>query len=240
MRMKTIKYIIAVISLCVVFACKKQDTMYYEGGELISFYIGQYDADSTSYTFAFHPTPKAQDTVFVNMRIQGATQDRPRTIKVKAGEGTTALLGTDFLLPEIQIPANAITVKYPVVIYNTEKLKDKSLRIVLHVDASADFQPGGEGQEIGGTKALNSYKVWFSNKADRPAYWSRIQRNFGSFSVVRYQFMIKVMGFSDFSPETIGDYGLFTYPLVLRQALAKEVAEKGEPIIDENGIKLSF
>ena len=238
--MKTMKYIIAILSLCAVVACKKQETMYYEGGELISFYIGRYESDSTSYTFAFHPTPKAKDTVFVNMRIQGTKQDRPRTIKVKAGEGTTALMGTDFLLPEIQIPANALTVKYPVVLLNTEKIKKEALRIVLQVDASPDLQPGGEGREIGGTQAINSYKIWFSNKANKPAYWGQIERDFGSFSVVRYQFMIKVMGFHNFSPDAIGDYGLFTYPLVLREALAKEVAAKGEPIIDENGDELSF
>ncbi|QBQ41384.1 DUF4843 domain-containing protein [Sphingobacterium psychroaquaticum] len=238
--MKIKIFIIVIFSFMAFVSCKKQETMYYEGGELITFYRGRYDVDSTTYTFAFHPKPKERDTIYLNMRAQGAAQSRQRLIKVKAGVGTTAILGEDFLLPEIYLPADSFSVKYPVIILNSEKIKTKSLKIVAEVDASTDLVPGATGREIGGTYAMNSYKIWFSNKADKPAYWSRIEYYFGSFSVARLRFMISTLGISDFSVEAIGDYGLYNYPVTLRNAMKRYVEENKGPLIDEFGEIVNF
>lgn len=237
--MRTQRYIIAIISFVLCLACKKQGTMYYEGGELISFYRERLELDSMNYTFAFHPVPKDRDTIYIKMRVQGTRQSRPRTVKVKAGTGTTAVLGQDFLLPDAILPADSLIVRYPVIVMNSEKLKTRSLKIVVEVAASEDLQPGGTGKEIAGSYALKSYKIWFSNKAEKPAYWGNIEYYFGSFSVARLSFMIQVLGINDFSPAAIGDYGLYTYPVTLRNALMRYVDQHG-PLMDEFGEEVNF
>jgi len=237
--MNTRKYIFFVGLLFAMAACKKQNTILFEGAERVSFFIGEYDVDSTSYTFAFDPIKKERDTLFLKMRIQGRTQDRPRTIKVKPGLGTTAVLGEDFLMPEVLLPADSVTINYPLILINTPKMETQALRIVAEVAASEDFLPGGQGLTIGGTKAINSYKIWVSNKPERPLYWDDVEYDFGSFSATRIRFMISVLGISDFSYDTIGAYGTFTYPVILRNALIKYEAANG-PLIDEFGERVTF
>ncbi|MFD2556753.1 DUF4843 domain-containing protein [Sphingobacterium tabacisoli] len=237
--MKTRKYFIFAGLLCALMACKKQETMLFEGEERVSFFIGEYDVDSTSYTFAFDPVTKERDTLYLKMRIQGRKHNRPRTIKIQPGVGTTAVLGQDFLLPEVVLPADSVTVNYPLILINTPKMETQALRIVAEVAASDDFLPGGTGQAIGGTKAINSYKIWVSNKPERPVYWDDVESDFGPFSATRIRFMISVLGVSDFSYDTIGAYGTFTYPVILRNALVKYEAANG-PLIDEFGQRVTF
>lgn len=235
--MKVLKYFFAMCML--VTACEKQETMYYQGEARISFYLAQYEIDSLNYSFAFDPIPKDVDTVYVKMRIQGPTLSRERIISVKAGEGTTAVLGIDFELPTIKLPAGANVIDYPLVIFNSSAIKNKSVKVVLQVAESEDFLPGATGQEIGGTSAVNSYKVWLSNKLDKPAYWDDVLYYFGEFSEVRLRFMISTLGISDFSRASIGAYGLYNYPLSLRNALVQYEAQNG-PLIDEFGNPVTF
>ncbi|WP_294346340.1 DUF4843 domain-containing protein [uncultured Sphingobacterium sp.] len=237
--MKTIQYFIFAGLLLALMACKRQDTILFEGEERISFFIGEYDVDSTSYTFAFDPVKKERDTIYLKMRIQGRTHDRARAIKVKPGAGTTAVLGEDFLFPEVILPADSITINYPIILINTPKMEAQALRIVAEVAASDDFLPGGTGQVIDGTKAINLYKIWVSNKPERPVYWDDAEYYFGSFSATRIRFMISVLGISDFSYDAIGAYGWYTYPVILRNALVKYEATKG-PLIDEFGQRVTF
>lgn len=237
--MKTIQYFIFAGLLFALMACKRQDTILFEGEERISFFIGEYDVDSTSYTFAFDPVKKERDTIYLKMRIQGRTHDSARAIKVKPGAGTTAVLGEDFLFPEVILPADSITINYPIILINTPKMEAQALRIVAEVAASNDFLPGSTGQVIDRTKAINSYKIWVSNKPERPVYWDDAEYYFGSFSATRIRFMISVLGINDFSYDAIGAYGSYTYPVILRNALAKYETTNG-PLIDEFGQRVTF
>lgn len=237
--MKTTLFFTLFVALVAMVSCQQKETMYYEGGELISFYRGRLEPDSTNYTFAFNPLPKQKDTVYIKMRVQGTRQSRPRLVQVLAAEGSTAKLGEDLLLPEVYLPADSLTLNYPVILFNTEKLKNTSLKIVLKVAPSVDLSPGASGREIGGSYAMQSYTIWFSNRAEQPAYWRSIEAYFGTFSATRLRFMIQTLGTTDFSSDTIGAYGLYTYPVTLRNALAKYKATNG-PLIDEFGQEVTF
>lgn len=237
--MNIYKYITVLLFVLLLMACEKQETMYYQGEDRISFVLGKYEVDSLSYSFAFDPIPKQRDTIYLKMRIQGAAQDRDRDVSLSVGEGTTAVLNEDFIIPPFQVPAGAITINYPLILINSEKMKSKSVRIVLDVGESVDFLPGGIGQEIGETFAVNRYKVWVSNKPDKPAYWDDVSYYFGDFSATKLRFMISTLGISDFSYERIGAYGLYNYPVALRNALVKYEAING-PLIDEFGDPVTF
>lgn len=237
--MSNYKYITMLLFFLSLMGCKKQETIYYQGEESVSFVLGKFESDSLSYTFAFDPVPKERDTIYLKMRIQGPAQDRPRRIVLKAVEGTTAVLNEDFIIPSFSVPAAAITVDYPIILINSEKMKTKSVRIVLDVAESEDFLPGGVGQEIGETFAVNTYKIWVSNKPDKPSYWDDVAYYFGEFSAEKLRFMISTLGIADFSYEKIGAYGLYNYPVTLRNALAKYEDMNG-PLIDEFGDPVTF
>lgn len=234
------KYLLFFSLLCLTLACKKQEVATYSGEDGITFYRGQYESDSLSYSFAFSLTPKQRDTLFLNMRVQGAATDFARTVSVKAATGSTASEGVDYLLPEVKLPAGSISIRYPVVLLNSPGMLTNVYRLVVEVAPNKDFATGAYGSEITGeTVAVKSMKIDVTNTIVRPSYWDYIEGYFGAFSVRKFKFMIEVTGFTNFSQEAIGIDGSYNLPVKLRNALAEYEAING-PMIDENKNEVTF
>lgn len=233
------KYLIILLLAAVCWSCGKDDLIDYEGGDGIAFYVGQYEIDSVSYSFAYSPVPISRDTVYLKMRVVGGAANHPRTIAVKAGVGTTARQGVDFILPEHILPAGALTVDYPVILLNSPEMEDTEFRLVAEVAESKDFTAGATGQEIGGTFNLPKMLVKITNRIVMPTYWPDVESAFGTFSAVKFRFMIQVTGLTDFSYEAIGTSGVYNLPVRLQNALLEYEAANG-PLIDENGNPVTF
>ena len=234
------KYLLFFSLLCLTLACKKQDVATYSGDNGITFYRGQYEADSLSYSFAFSIKPKQKDTVFLKMRVQGPAVDFARTVSVKAAAGSTARENIDYQLPEAKLPAGTLTLMYPVVLLNSPGMLTNTYRLIVEVAPNKDFSTGGFGAEITGkTIAVKSVKIDVSNQILQPTYWPSIQGSFGPFSVAKFKFMIQVTGLTDFSDEAIGIDGFYNLPVKLGNALAAYEAVNG-PLIDENGNRVTF
>lgn len=234
------KYLLFFSLLCLTLACKKQEVATYSGDDGISFYRGQYESDSLSYSFAISRTPKQKDTLFLKMRVQGAATDYARTVSVKAAQGTNARDGVDYLLPDAKLPPGAITIMYPVILLNSPGMLTNVYRLVVEVAPNKDFRAGALGSEITGqTVAVKSIKIDISNTLLRPTYWNSVEGSFGTFSVVKFKFMIKVTGLTDFSQEAIGVDGVYNLPIKLQNALVEYEAVNG-PMIDENGNQVTF
>ena len=234
------KYLLLFSLLCLTLACKKQDVATYSGENGISFYRGQYETDSLSYSFAFSITPKQKDTIFLKMRVQGPAVDHARTISVKAAEGTTARENVDYRLSDAKLPAGALTLMYPVVLLNSPEMLTNTYRLIVEVAPNKDFTTVALGSEITGeTIALKSIKIDVSNRIVQPTYWTSIQGSFGTFSVAKFKFMIQVTGLTDFSDEAIGIDGFYNLPVKLSNALVVYEAANG-PLIDENGNRVTF
>jgi len=237
--MKKLFYIILIIGSLV--ACKKEEVPFYSGPDGITIYLDTYDTDSLNYSFAFQPLGTEVDTIYLQMRILGATKGYDRKIRVVAGDGTTAQEGVDFKLLEGVMPADSLTISYPVVIYNTEGILEQAKKIVVAVAANDDFVPGATRLETAGTRVCDHYKIWISNRVDKPDYWSDIEYYFGEYSETKFRFMISTLGITDFSYENIGAVGLYNYPLQLNNALEVYKQEnQGEPLEDEEGEVVTF
>lgn len=237
------RLLIIIITVFLTVGCQKEEIPSYTGKEAISFFIGPFDLDSLVYSFAYELEVKQHDTIFLDMRLQGPVTSYPRAIKIKASEGTTATEGVDFQLPEFYLPAGSTVAQYPVVVYNTKAMNDRSLRIVLDVATSDDLVPGATGQvgqDDGRTIAINQYKILVSNILEQPSYWADIEYFFGTFSQTKFRFMIDVLQITDFSTESIGVSGLYNYPIVLREALQEYEREHGEPLTDEFEEEVTF
>lgn len=234
------KYLLFFSLLCLTLACKKQEVATYSSEDGITFYRGQYESDSLSYSFAFSITPKQRDTIFLNMRVQGAAKDFARTVSVKAAAGSTAREGVDYLLPEVKLPAGDLTIRYPVILLNSPGMLTNIYRLVVEAVPNKDFAKGAYGSEITGeTVAVKSMKIDVTNTIVRPTYWGSMQGYFGTFSVRKFKFMIEVTGLTNFSEEAIGIDGAYNLPLKLRNALAEYEAING-PMIDENNNQVTF
>lgn len=233
------KFGILLGTILLALGCQKEEVPFFESKPGISFYVGQYETDSIVYSFAYDLVLKNVDTLYLNMRVMGAAEQHARKVTVVAGDGTTARAGVDYELPDAYLPAGALTMQYPVVLFNTPEMAQQQFLLVLDVVANEDLIVGASGREIGTTVATNIFKINVSNILEEPSYWAGIARFFGPFSAVRYRFMVDVIGITDFSSQNIGVSGTYNYPIVLKDALAKYEAEHG-PLIDENDVRVTF
>lgn len=241
------RYIILVALVCFLFACKKENVPFYSEKDGIAFYTSNaVGSDSTAYSFALNSTPKVRDTVYFDMRVVGKKADYARAITVVPGEGTTATLGTDFLLPEVKLPAGQLELKYPIILLKTAAMATQSYTIMADVAVSNDFILGAVGElprssstVLTTTVNRRRVKVSVTDRLIQPIYWTSVQTYFGVYSNVKLRFMIEVLGITDFSSNAIGANGRLNYPLKLRQALLVYESANG-PLLDENGVRVTF
>lgn len=225
-------------------ACKKDQTETFNGKAGISFYyISGGGADSTNFSFANQLQQNSRDTIFVRMRVMGSAVNYPREIEVKALPATTATEGVHFFLPKITLPADSLTIAYPIILINTSDLKTNTYHLEVAVAENKDFIQGAVGQANVTTRNIPVYKINFNNQLIKPDYWLYIANYFGDYSNVKYRFMIDVCGITDFRPDYIGGFLLYSdflnYNVKLKNAL-KAYTDIFGPMLDENGTVISF
>lgn len=244
---RIMKYLLYVTIVLLLFSCKKETVETYQGKDGVSFFAYTYQQLHTtavrSYSFAFQKTLKTRDTMYIPLRLTGKLSDKPRTVLLKTAEGTTATAGVDFELKEVTIPPGASTFNYPLILLNSAGMASNVYRIVLEPAETKDFTLGTLGQTPGINEITEEnfryLKIDVSSMYVRPAYWDILDEDFGEFSAVKYKFMVKVLGITDFSLDSIGSDGLLNFPVTLRNALADYEAANG-PLLDENGQEISF
>lgn len=240
------RYLLFLIILSAFMSCKKQEVSTYEGKEGISFFAYTWEnyhlTTVKNYSFAFSLTPVARDTIYLTMRVTGKIADHPRTVLLRAAEGTTATAGVDYELKEAIIPAGAYKFDYPVIVINSPGMLTNTYRLVLEPAETKDFILGTLGLTPATANGYTEqnfryYKIDLTNQLLQPNSWQT--GLFGVFSAVKYRFMLQVTGLTDFSIEAIGNDGVYNLPVKLNNALSEYEAVNG-PLIDENGLRVSF
>ncbi|MGQ7856302.1 DUF4843 domain-containing protein [Pedobacter sp. WC2501] len=233
------KYLSILFLVIFALGCKKVDVPTFDSADGISFYTDYFtDPDSINYSFALQPLAKDRDTIFLRMRLVGKPSNVARSIKLKALQGSTARLNTDYLLPEVKLPANQLFIRYPLVVLNTPELNTQTLNLILGVDQGSELVAGAPGIATNSSKNFNQIKIKITNQLIEPDYWESVSFLFGSFSVVRFQFMVKVTGLTNFDQKNgLGE--LFRIQVQLNKALSDYVQLNG-PLIDEYGNQINF
>jgi len=234
------KNLILFFLLAFTLGCKKDDIITYQGTDGISFYTNYFtNIDSVNYSFALQPQVKERDTIFIPMRLEGKPAAVDRNIKLRALPGSTARAGIDYSLADIKLPANQLKVNYPLVIYNTPEMSTTNFKLILAVDPSSELVAGAPGLATDQSRNFAQMKVQITNLLIRPAYWDFIEYAFGSFSVTKIQFMIRVTGLNNFGPDALNFAATLNMQVQLRNALAEYERVNG-PLIDETGNQVSF
>jgi hypothetical protein len=245
---RIMKYLLYIMVVACLFSCKKEVVETYQGKDGVSFFAYTFELLHTtavrSYSFALQATQKQRDTLFIPMRITGKLSDQPRTVLLKTAQGTTATAGVDFELKEFTVPSGASTFNYPLILINSTGMASNVYRIVLEPAETKDFTLGTLGQTPATTtlqteENFRYLKIDVTGQYIEPSYWIYLQADFGEFSAVKYKFMVKTLGITDFSYDKIGSDGLLNFPVTLRNALAAYEAANG-PLLDENGQQISF
>ncbi|TDQ79212.1 DUF4843 domain-containing protein [Sphingobacterium yanglingense] len=232
------RYCILFVCLISLLGCKQDEIMFFQSNDAMSIYKGQYEADSTSFSFAYYLPAVTKDTIWVTIRVQGKRSAEDRIVEMKAVEGTTALLGTDFVLPEFVFKAGSDTARYPVVLLRNESLKSTTKTIKLSVKPNSYFERGALGQEIGKTYSIETYTIHFNDYLSKPGYWSALENYVGAFSVAKFQFMLSVYG-AEFDFAALSTAERLNLRLRLRTALVDYEAKNG-PLYDENNQRVTF
>lgn len=254
---KTGLALLTVVLSSVFNSCDQAELIGYDASyDGIAFYIAGNgtEADSLSYSFAYNTEVLEKDTIFIKMRLVGKLSDSDRAIKVIADEGTTAIAGTHYKLPDIVLPAGEGTIDYPLVLFNTADLKTNDYKIKLKIVASDDLKVGAIGREVGTTNIVNGsasvtsttinldhYTVNFNNKLSEPSYWTDLTYyDYGTFSVTKFQFMLKTLGADLMNSAPTWTYNqTLNYRIKLINALTAYEATNG-PLLDENGVQVKF
>lgn len=234
------------IMIVSVISCSKQEVPAYHQPDAVTFYYNNGDADSVSYSFSTIGFGKQFDTVWLQMRVLGTVTNTERPVKLRAVPGSAARAGVDYKLPDFVVKPGVSSFLYPLVVYKTPEMKNDVLRLILEVQPTESF-PGqaAEGLVAGLTALDNTYsvnriKVDLTDKLIKPNAWPN---KFGTYSDVKYSFVILALGTGDFRLTSQG--GDWTSTLLdlavveLRTALTQYELDNG-PLIDETGVRVTF
>jgi hypothetical protein len=249
--------IIFIAFIIILFnSCDKSEiTPYNSVYDGIAFYIAgdNSETDSLSYSFAYNTEHLEKDTIYIKMRLSGEIKSYDREIGVESTKATTATENVHFDLPNIVLPAGEGFINYPLIIYNTPDLTENDYKIVLKIVPTKDLLVAPLGREIGtttvtGTGISNSattinidkFTVKFNNKLTAPEYWSLLNSSYGSFSITKFQFMLKILGADAMNSVPEWSYNqTINNRIKMQNALIDYVNENG-PMIDENNEVVSF
>lgn len=183
----------ALIASSLLGACKKAEELKYDSHDNVYFDFPNAQKDSVLYTFAFHPE-KAQDTIYLPVRISGIRKDADRKFVIVVDkDSTTAIAGKHYKAfePSYTMLKNTGVTYVPLTLYNTDTaLQNKSVRIKMTLAATPDFG-------IAIPEKLIS-RVVFSSKLEHEAWWDW-WFDPSTYSQTKNQFFIIVTGLTSLS-----------------------------------------
>ena len=247
--MRIIQYFLFIsFGASLMAGCTKSELQAYEEPDMVYVYQHASDPnrDSITYSFATKPASLMTDTVKVPLRIMGLSKAINRTVAVRTvTDGTTAKEGQHFSLLPTVIKANEYAGYIPVLVKRSTDLKTTEVRLTVEVIESPDFKPGvpasaPQSPRAGGKLTM---LVKLNDFLTKPANWdSFMSFYFGTFSQVKYAFVIQVTGRSEFltsGTDPVSSSQMTYYKILCKNALAVHNASN-PPLTDEFGMPVSF
>ena len=240
MNTKHFYSILCALGLLCVFctACSSDEDFFYQDEprvRLVGDKIWAVGTDSVTFSFVAYPADFTQMTIDVDAEIMGETADRDRTVNLVVDNALTTASASQYTVPTtVTVPAGQARGTFPVVIKRDASLEKKAVRLYLKVGESVDFKPGVNEE--------NHIVFIWSDVLSRPTNWSELEPFFGTYSNVKYRFMLEnAGGVSEFSTDTMSWAQLNSFRIRFQNALNDyNAAHPGHPLTDENGNLVSF
>lgn len=254
--MKNKFIILTTIGLSCLFACNENEYPTYDNSyAAVNIWLGGTNSrvDSMTYNYSYS---LAKDSIMFNARVVGEIKDYDRFFTLEAIDGTLEEAQGSYSIAQYCIKAGEYQATFPIY-FDKNNLKDSSLftqndgSIILALKEDSIFSKGTNGYQ--------DLTIILKNRMAKPDTWDEAvppqypySRFFGSYSERKYQFMISVLGYKDFTIEY--NMGVnydeetnrvsYIYASYLQSkvklALEEYNATHSEPLMDEYGYPVTF
>ena len=210
-----------------------------------------YESTTYNYSYAYE-----EGSVTFYAQISGMPTDHDRVFHLEPFGGDSALMISTVRTEDYVIPAGQIGGTYQVY-FNTQRLSDPNL--FTQTDGIIHFRVVPNDEFAIGTENHQEFTVVLKNYLAKPDNWDAanyprvpLSKYFGTYSRVKYQFMIEHLGLIDFeinyNTQTSYDeennivsavYAVYLQQ-VMQRALAEYNATHDKPLTDEFGNPVLF
>lgn len=248
--------ILAALSLLAVGCSKEEVSTYDTSLCCLNLWVGTqagavYESTTYNYSYAYE-----EGDVTFYAQISGMPSKHDRTFRLEAYGDDLERMGNTIRTEEYVIPAGEIGGTYQVH-FNSQLLSDPTLfttengRIHFRMVSNDDFSIGTEDHQ--------SFTVVLKNYLAKPDNWDTanfprvpLSRFFGTYSRVKYQFMIEHLQLIDFeinyntqtSYDEEANVISYSYATYLQQVMQRALNEYNEthdtPLTDEYGNPVTF
>ncbi len=249
---RTIQYSLCILCLMAATACQKEEIMKFDPTMAgLNIWVGTsggaiYEETTYNYSYAIE-----EGSVTFYARVYGVPADYDRTFTLEPfGDDIDEIIPT-IRTEEYVMPAGAISGEYKVY-FNSKNLPSNDL--FTENDGKVSFRMTDNGNFNAGAENMQSFTVVLRNRIAKPDNWDSanyplvaLSKYFGTYSRVKYQFMIEHLGLIDFiisySAATSIDETTNTispaYAVYLQQMMQEKLDEYNAthdtPLTDENG-----
>lgn len=249
---RTIQYSLCMLCIMAVTACQQEEIMKFDPTMAgLNIWVGTsggaiYEEVSYNYSYALE-----EGSVTFYARVYGVPADYDRTFTLEPfGDYIDEIIPT-IRTEEYVMPAGAVSSEYKVY-FNSENLPTEDL--FTEYDGKISFRMVDNDTFGAGAENMQSFTVVLRNRIAKPDNWDSanypqvaLSKYFGTYSRVKYQFMIEHLGLIDFiisySASTSIDETTNTvspaYAVYLQQMMQEKLAEYNTthdtPLTDENG-----
>lgn len=249
---RTIRYSLCALCLLSVVSCQKVEVLKFDPDlRGLNIWVGTssgavYEETVYNYSYAY-----GEGSVTFYARVYGVPVDYDRTFTLEPfGDSIEHVLPT-IRTEEYVMPAGAVSGEYKVY-FDSHKLASESM--FSESDGKVSFRMVPNDNFGQGAEDMQSFTVVLRNRIAKPDNWDSanypfvpLSDYFGSYSRVKYQFMIEHIGLIDFiisyfastaideSTNTISPaYAVYLQQL-MQERLAEYNATHDTPLTDENG-----
>ena len=210
-----------------------------------------YESVDYNYSYAYE-----EGSITFHAQLVGMPANYDRTFRLQVFGTDSAEVAPTVRTEDYVIPAGATGGTYKVY-FNTQKLAHADLFSTS--DGNVSFRVGPNEQFAIGTENHQQFHVVLKNYLAKPSNWDAanyprvaLSKYFGSYSRVKYQFMIEHLKLIDFeinyNAQTSYDeatnvvsasYAVYLQQ-VMQRALKQYNSSHDEPLTDENGLPVTF
>ncbi len=238
-------------------ACSKEEVDKYDTSRTaLNIWVGTeagavYESVTYNYSYAYE-----EGSITFYAQLTGMPEDHDRTFQLEPFGGDSATMANTIRTEDYILPAGEVSGTYQVH-FNTQLLSSPNL--FAEKDGTIHFRLKENNDFEVGTENHQQFTVILKNYLAKPDNWDNanfpripLSRYFGTYSRVKYQFMIEVLGLIDFeinyNTQTAYDEQLnvvsSVYAVHLQQLMQKALLEYNEsheePLTDEFGLPVTF
>ena len=164
----------------------------------------------------------------IPFKLVGLAVGQARKIGVEVvKEETTAKENDHFVIETSELPADSIKGVLTIKVKKTPELEDHNLVATFRLCDNENFAAAPIHE--------NTYKIVLTNRLTRPTGWP-----FGEYSRIKHQFVIQTLGIGTDYDQWSASESIYYRSIMINALYEYNKAHPGEPMLDENGLVVTF